>query len=143
MPKLTIIRGPAGSGKTTHAKSLGGIARKNWFEADMFHEHNGHYKFEATLIGAAHAWCQHNVRQSLENGQDTIVSNTTCSMEELGHYLKIAEETGAELSIIRTPRPWLARDLKDRNIHNVPLKTIEKMINKYVEHPDEIELERK
>lgn len=140
---LTIIRGPAGSGKSTIAKHLNGVARQNWFEADMYFERNGHYEWEASKTGQAHAWCQKMIRECLSQGKDAIVSNTTCSWEELGAYLKIASELGCEVSIIRSPRhqakSWDARLLKERNVHNVPLKSLEKMINKYVAHPDEVE----
>lgn len=136
---LTIIRGPAGSGKSTIARYLGGIARVNWFEADMWFERNGHYDFEALKLFEAHNWCQKSVEDALVAGKNVIVSNTACSLEELNAYIQIAERAGAEVDIIRSPGPWNSRNLKEQNVHNVPLKSLERMINRYVAHSDEIE----
>lgn len=139
MARLTIIRGPSGTGKSTIAIHLGGERGKNWFEADMFFDRNGHYEFDAGRLGAAHQWCQENVRKSLVSGNDTIVSNTTIKEFELNTYLIIAKEIGAEVTIMRSPRPWDVRQLRDRNVHKVPAKALERMINRYVEHKNEEE----
>jgi predicted kinase len=136
---LTIIRGPSGTGKSTIAIHLGGKARKNWYEADMYFDRNGHYEFDGSRLGHAHKWCQDQVRDSLRQGYDTIVSNTTIKTSELNIYLRIAEEFDAELQIIRTPRPWNIAVLHNRNVHRVPVGALERMINSYVEYEKEEE----
>jgi hypothetical protein len=146
MTRLMIIRGPSGSGKSTIAAArLGtrcafGQRGVTWFEADMYFERNGHYNFDASLLGQAHNWCQEQVRKALQAGHDeVIVSNTCTTSAELQDYLNIAAETGVEVEIVRTPGPWHAETLRERNLHNVPIRSIERMINRYVRHPDESE----
>lgn len=139
MTELIIIRGPSGTGKSTIARHLGGIPKVNWFEADMFFERNGHYEFDGTKLGAAHRWCQDNVRANLEDGTETIVSNTTISVSEINDYIGIAEEVGATIRIIRTPRPWNLDQIRDRNTHNVPAKVLKRQMKRYAAHDDECE----
>lgn len=139
MAKLTIIRGPSGTGKSTIARHLGGEARVTWFEADMFFDRNGHYEFDGNKLGNAHQWCQDNVYANLDDNRDVIVSNTTTAESELATYLGIAEQLGADVEIIRTPRPWDIEQMKERNVHRVPAKALQRMLNRYVEHEDEIE----
>jgi predicted kinase len=136
---LTIIRGPSGTGKSTIARHLDGIEQDNWFEADMFFVRNGHYEFDAKRLGQAHKWCQDNIRKLLESGSNAIVSNTTITSQELDAYLEIAKAT--KVKIIRTPGPWNISDLRNRNIHCVPSKSLERMINRYEPHPEEKEWE--
>ncbi len=139
MTKLTIIRGPSGTGKSTIARHLGGIPQENWFEADMFFERNGHYEFDGAKLGAAHSWCQGRVRTTLIAGVDVIVSNTTTSISELNNYIGIAEEVGATIRIIRTPKPWNLDQMRDRNTHNVPAKVLKRQAERYVAHDNESE----
>lgn len=141
MTKLTIIRGAAGTGKSTIACHLGGVARVNWFEADMYFDRNGHYDFDASRLGAAHRWCQESVMARLAYGDDVIVSNTTTTRSELNEYLKIAQDVGVEVRIIRTPLPWEISDMKERNTHRVPTKVLEKQVARYSPHTDEKEWE--
>jgi len=52
---LYIVRGIPGSGKSTIAKTLGGIQ----IESDQyFIDSNGEYKFDASKLHNAHNYCQ-------------------------------------------------------------------------------------
>jgi hypothetical protein len=160
MSKVIIIRGPSGSGKTTIARS---IERKEdeakygkghtrimgatygprvvFHEADQFFtsEFGDEYNFDPTKLSQAHRWCQLNVERTILIGCDAIVSNTSMSKWELNPYLQLAEQYGCELEVWRTPGPWDAETLFARNIHGVPLATLEKQISKYQPLDDEQE----
>lgn len=123
MATLYIIRGLPGSGKSTIARDL--LEQKpgaNHFEADMYFidRINDEYKFDAARIGDAHEWCQEHVAESLSNGNDTIVSNTTTRYFDLVVYLMIAKGCGAKVLIL---------DCVDNygSIHNVPEKVMDRM----------------
>ena len=79
---LYAIRGLPGSGKTSFAKSL----NLNFYEADQYFEKFNNSKFDHKLLKKAHKYCYESVRQELERGNSTIVSNTMTSKQELKEY---------------------------------------------------------
>lgn len=113
MPKLIIIRGITGSGKSTLAKKY---TDHKHFEADMYFLEGGEYKFDVKKLGSAHKWCQEQVQQSLDEGYDTVVSNTFTRKWEMKPYINM----GYEYEII------VAEGEYD-NIHGVPKTVIENM----------------
>ena len=121
--KLTIVRGLPGSGKSTYAKKLAGF---NHFEADMFHMVDGEYKFNFNNIKASHEWCQNKVKESLLNGNNTVVSNTFTQLWEMQPYIDMAKELCIELNIVTLKEQY-------GNIHNVPEEIIEKMAERFEE----------
>lgn len=141
--KLYIVRGPSGSGKSTIANKI----RENSdslsmvFEADnFFHDVRGEYNFQAKLLGKAHQWNVINVEKVMFSGvPNVIVSNTSMTIDEMGPYIQLAEKYGYELKVFRTPGPWDLDTLYHRNLHNVPLETIQRQINRYEEYPGEQE----
>lgn len=134
MKQLVLLRGPSGSGKSTIAKTLGGEV----FETDDYWCRNGEYNFIPSKIAKAHQWNQDRVEKACRNGVDkVIVSNTNMALWEMQIYLDIASKYEYEVKILRTPGPWDANILVHRNLHNVPLPTLEKQINKYKAHKDE------
>lgn len=139
MTKLTIIRGPSGTGKSTIAAHLGGSPKINWFETDMFFDRNGHYEFDGNKLRDANEWCEASVYETLDNNKNVIVSNTMVSQAELDTYMGIADYLGADVEIIKAPMPWDIDQLRVRNIHYVPTKAIRRMIQQYSPHHSEIE----
>lgn len=90
-PKLIIVRGIPGSGKSTFAKSLG-IPH---FEADQyFVGDDGVYRFDFAKLGAAHSWCREQVAKTLFNGESVVVSNTSTTLKELRPYFEVGLEHG-------------------------------------------------
>jgi len=139
MKKLIILRGPSGSGKSTLANHLSaGVV--SVFEADKYFAYDHDYKFDVDQLGNAHNWCRMGVeRQMFHRVELVIVSNTSTTKWEMKPYLELADKYDYEVEIIRTPGPWDAAVLFERNIHNVPLATLEKQINRYKPHEDETE----
>lgn len=118
---FTIIRGVAGSGKSTESKNYSGVC----FEADMYFTDptNGSYNWNPNDIGKAHKWCQSMVEKQLQLGNDVIVANTTLSMKELKPYLDMVERcihTNILVTIVEM-RNWYG------SIHSVPAAVIERM----------------
>lgn len=141
MKTLTIIRGPSGTGKSTIARHLGGVAEKNWFESDMwFMDDRGEYNFDPAKLGAAHRWCFNSIMSCLQTGdENVIVSNTFCPVKDMNGYLDLAGQYGYTVRIIRSPRPWDILNMNARNEHSVPRVALERQLSRYAEHEDEEE----
>lgn len=139
MPNLLIIRGLPGSGKSTIAKKLQSnsndcllvtpnhknIVYTNHYEADMFFENDGEYKFDKKYLSHAHDWCYNNVLKSLLDGNNTIVSNTFVKLWELNKYLDL--EKFVPNTIIEVIEVYTSYD----NIHKVPSEQLIKMKNNW------------
>lgn len=123
MNKLILVRGLPGSGKSTFAKSLGGIH----VEADQYFMQDGEYKFDAFKLKQAHNWCKLRVEHSMEDGVDKIaVSNTFTQEWEMDAYYELAEKYGYRVhSIIIENRHGGV------NEHGCPDDKIEQMKNRF------------
>jgi len=119
-----IVRGCPNAGKSTFAKTLGGIH----IEADQyFVDADGNYNFDGSKIKNAHAWCLDNVKTSMAVGRDKIVVSNTFTQEwEFQPYLELAKEYGYKtFTIIVENRHG------NTNEHNVPEDKIEQMKNRF------------
>ena len=126
--KLYIVRGLPGSGKTTFAKTLGGVH----FEADQYFMVDGEYKFDVTKLKNAHSWCQTQVSNAMllnytANINSTIVVSNTFTQEwEMTPYVEMANEWGYTVfTIIVENRHG------GKNIHGVPDDKLEIMKNRF------------
>lgn len=134
---LVIVRGIPGSGKSTFAKRLVEAKRlydsADYYEADMFFERNGEYKFDPKHIGAAHNWCMTHTAKSMYHFRNnlTVVSNTFTQWWEMKDYVEFAECDGLSVTIFRMTNEY-------QNIHGVPDNVIEKMKNRFENIPEEI-----
>jgi predicted kinase len=122
---LYCVRGVAGSGKSTFAKTLGG----RHYEADMFFIDpiSGEYKFDGSKIKLAHEWCQNRVEGDMILNMDKIVVSNTFTQEwELEKYFELAKKYGYKVfTIIVENRHG------GTNVHNVPEDKIEQMKNRF------------
>ena len=117
MTKLTLIRGLPGSGKSTLARSLN---LEDHYEADMFFEQDGEYKFDKTKLHVAHKWCMEKTSEALKINRDVVVSNTFTTASELTAYLTLAFLHNAEVEVIEVLTQF-------ESIRNVPEETFNRM----------------
>jgi len=128
MKTLYIVRGVPGSGKSTFAKSIGGIH----IEADQFFMLNGKYNFDITKIKLAHKYCQNQTEAWMKtdgtqvNNNKIVVSNTFTQEWEMEPYFKLAEKYGYRVfSLIVENRHGGV------NEHDVPEDKLELMKNRF------------
>jgi len=117
-----------GSGKTTLAKSIGGVH----MEADQYFMEGGVYNFDATKLKLAHNYCQNQTRAWMKTDGDQvnvdkiIVSNTFTQEWEMKAYYDMAKEHGYKVySLIVENRHGGV------NEHNVPVEVLEKMDGRF------------
>lgn len=116
--KLLLVRGLPGSGKSTIAKNL--IGFYHHVETDMFWMVDGEYKWEASRLGEAHAWCLNRTRELMTAGFSPVVSNTFTTVKEMRPYFDLAKEFGIVPTVMVVQNEW-------GNVHNVPEETLAKM----------------
>jgi len=128
MKQLILLRGLPGSGKSTFAKTLGGIH----IEADQYFMRNGVYEFDASQLKNAHNYCQSQTRAWMShNGEQIstdkiIVSNTFTQEWEMDAYFELAYEFGYQVfSLIVENRHG------GMNVHGVPADKLEQMRNRF------------
>lgn len=126
--ELMLIRGISGAGKSTFAKSIGGVH----YEADMYFMKNGEYQFDVTLLKDAHSWCQTQVSNSMilnltaNINKRIVVSNTFTQEWEMQPYYDLAAKYGYRVySLIVENRHG------GINEHGVPEDKLEIMKNRF------------
>ncbi|GGE82190.1 AAA family ATPase [Massilia psychrophila] len=112
-PKIILIRGLPGSGKTTMAKQM---VSHSHFEADKFLQVDGFYFYDLKRVSASHELCLAAARNALMKGQDVVVSNTFVRLWELQRYINL----GYPFEIIECVGQW-------QNVHGVPQDKIDAM----------------
>ena len=117
--ELVLIRGLPGSGKSTMAGVLASVGYAH-FEADMFFTVNGTYRFDASRIREAHAWCQQMTQNALERGERVVVANTFTRLSELAPYLSMTRN----VRVIEARGRWA-------NLHGVPAETVRRMAERW------------
>ena len=85
---LIIVRGIAGSGKTTFAKKT--FPEAAHYEADMYFKQGGKHKFDASKLREAHNWCKKHVYECIRNRETVVVSNNFIQAWEVYPYISYA-----------------------------------------------------
>lgn len=139
MHKLYLIIGIPGSGKSTKANEIiSQYKSKNMsilhYEADMFFEKDGQYKFNPALLGQAHSWCQKKTERAMMDHIDVIVSNTSLTPKERYVYLALAKLYDYEVEVITMTNEF-------QNVHGVPQNKLELMKQRFIPYSED-ELKR-
>lgn len=91
MKDLYLLRGIPGSGKSSLAKSIGGVH----YEADMYFMIDGKYQFDVSKLKLAHNWCAIQVQKSMVDEEPKIIVSNTFTQEwEMQTYYELAKMHG-------------------------------------------------
>lgn len=104
-------------------------------EADKFFTYDSKYQWNGEFIRHAHQWCLAEAIRHLFIIDDdlVIVSNTFTRISEMQPYIVLAEQHNLQLEVVEPTTSW-AKDPEEcfrRNTHNVPLETIQRMLNRW------------
>jgi hypothetical protein len=115
LPRLVLIRGLPGRGKTTMALRYkrDGYAH---FEADQFFDVEGQGPFDKEKLPEAHAWCLQQTREALEGGELVCVANVFGKVADIEPYTLL----GVEYQVVEANYPG-------KSVHNVPDATMRAM----------------
>lgn len=115
LPRLVLIRGMPGSGKTTRAMGYLNEGYKH-IEADQFFMVDGRYCFEGERLPEAHAWCLEQTKEALEAGELVCVSNVFATVEDIKHYT----ELGVDFQVVEAT-------YRGQSIHKLPAAVMHAM----------------
>lgn len=124
---IIIMSGTSGSGKNTYIQKHYPTAAV--VSADDFFEKSGVYVFDYNKLSEAHGECFLIFLTLLFNKNELIVvNNTNTSVIEMAPYVAAANAFKASLELITLIKdPVLCAE---RNVHGVPLKSIQNMLFK-------------
>lgn len=108
LPRLVLIRGLPGSGKTAMAMGYVNDGYKH-FEADHFFLMDGEFRFDAAKQHEAFAWCLNQTREALDGGELVCVANVFATMDDIKPYT----ELGVGYQVVEAKSPG-------QSIHKVP-----------------------
>jgi len=136
MMTLVIMRGAAGTGKSTRVKEYWEHHGAVVCSADHYYidKATGEYRWDPKKIGEAHAWCRGKAEGLMTAGYHTVVvDNTNIQRWQFTPYLELAERHGYFVKYDYGRAPWRANaeECASRNVHGVPVETIRKMMEQF------------
>lgn len=129
-PKLLLLRGAPGSGKTTLARTMFDTW-KHFCADDFFVDSDGKYNFNPKRLQDAHDWCFNNTKDALARGENVVVHNTFRTLGELNRYNPFVSI--ADVKIYRVVSQFTSE-------HNVPNYVMKKHLEEYEFCPAETEV---
>jgi predicted kinase len=121
---LVVLRGSPNSGKSSFAKLLG----RAICCADDWYIHKDNYKWDAKYLKNAHDWCQRKCERFMQKDvSPIIIANTNITENLMQPYISMAEEFGYVTYFI-----VIENRHGNKNSHNVPDETIEKMKSRLI-----------
>jgi len=122
MPKIVLIRGVPGSGKTTKAKAE--YPSHILCEADQYFERKGDYKFDRSKLKQAHNHCFEKMQCAIAEGHDVVIANTFTRVWEMQKYIDFASKHGLPLEVVEATGQY-------ENAHGVPPDVVQRMRERY------------
>ncbi len=114
LPRLVLIRGLHGSGKSTKAKGYSKDGYQH-FEADQFFQSEDGYAFDETKLPQAHAWCLEQTSKALADGEYVVVTNVFATEQDVQPYVDL----GFGYQIFDATH-------KGKSIHQVPADVVKR-----------------
>lgn len=115
LPRLVLVRGLPGTGKTTRAMGYLNDGYKH-LEADQFFMVDGRYCFDGERLPEAHASCLEETKEALKAGEFVCVANVFATVEDIRPYT----ELGVDYQVVEATYPG-------QSIHKVPAAVMRAM----------------
>ncbi|KAJ8716572.1 hypothetical protein PYW07_003199 [Mythimna separata] len=139
---LILMRGVPGSGKSYLARQLVdmmvGASPNNYkthiLTTDDYFMVRGQYQYDKYKLSDAHSWNHNRARNAITSGlSPVIIDNTNIELWEMEPYLKEGVKNGYIIQVVEAKTPWAkkASQLARKNVHNVPMVNIKRMLDNY------------
>lgn len=134
-PRLYIIRGIPGSGKTTYGNSLGCYC---FNPNDQYSISGGIYEYDDCLSKPASILCLSLCNMIMIHKKDIAICEVFLHISDMYDYIKRATMNSYDIVIVDC-----LCDLNDSfesNLHQVPMYKIQNMYNSFYQFPELVEL---
>lgn len=129
-PRLLILRGTPGSGKSTIAEHFETAGFFPISVDDFFTGVDGVYRFDPNKLKDAHAYCLNRIVNLLQYGKDVVVHNTFRTLDELHPYLILKIKGTYAIQIYRVISQYTSNK-------KIPDYVMKRHVEGYQPHPRE------